>query len=70
VSNIRIPADQFPFMSHRTLAEVRRTELLLTWARSQPWSLPYPEGHELAGLLDKARRHNPPPEDERDGDAA
>lgn len=62
----RIPSDAFPFMRHRTLAEVARTDALL--AKAERETLVSLEAHELALLLPKARHNNPPPED--DGQAA
>lgn len=56
VSQVRIPAEPFPFMRHRTLAQVARTDALL--AKS---ALVKIEAEELRLLIDKAKRHNPPP---------
>lgn len=57
VSTVRIPADPFPFMRHRTLAEVART----TELRTMPRKLCALELEELRRLDEKAARHNPPP---------
>lgn len=58
MSTVRIPADPFPFVHHRTLAEVARTEELLAAPHRVAASEKLME--ELRRLLHKARRHNPP----------
>lgn len=54
----RVPRDPFSFISHRTLAQVARTAALQAEATQR--RLPRIETYELAGLLDKAARYNPP----------
>lgn len=56
----RTPSDPFPFMRHRTLAQVDRTVVL----RTAPRKLLAIELEELRLLEAKAARHNPPPEPE------
>lgn len=57
----RVPRDPFPFTSHRTLAQVARTDELLAKIRS-PEKLVELERHELSLLLSKTIAHNPPPD--------
>lgn len=68
VSQVRIPAEPFPFMRHRTLAQVARTEALVAkLATGDP--IPQIDRHELSLLLAKAKRHNPPPTPDKAGAA-
>lgn len=57
-----IPADRFPWLGHRTLREVARTDELLAKACGRREKFTHAETCELGSLLKRAYRHNPPSE--------
>jgi hypothetical protein len=54
--------DGFPWLAHRTLAEVARTDALLAKATSRREKFTNTEAREFARLMQKVYRHNPPPD--------
>lgn len=64
VSRVTIPADPLPFHNHRTWREVMRTEELTAKADAGHEKMTRQEFGEFGNLLIKARRNNPPPDDQ------
>lgn len=61
MSQVRIPADPWPFRNHRTWAQVLRTDELIAQANAGVEKFTREERGEFGNLLIKARRFNPPP---------
>ena len=62
MSQVRIPAEPWPFRDHRTWAQVIRTEELINQANAGVEKFTKEETGEFGNLLIKARKFNPPPE--------
>jgi hypothetical protein len=63
-------AARWPWLSHRTLAEVARTDALIAKADAGREKFTHAETGNFGNLLTKARRFNPPPPPRPPEDAA
>lgn len=59
------PVERFPYMAHRTMADVLRTEELTAKANAGREKFTSAESGEFGRLMQRFYRHNPPTEPQR-----